>query len=235
MRMTQVDLHCGHTRGKDWRVILNVPLIQQEENTYVCVLAALSMILQYHGRDVSIADLECDEDAKGTDMGDIGVYLLKNGFDAEVVMFHPRLFTVRDFGMSQDALVERFGQAIGREEAMWGDHNVLRALLRFMEHGGRVTVKIPDEADIRGEIAAGRPLLATTDTQFLYGMEPGRYLHANVIEGIDDTSIYVTDSLWDQRGGRHAYGKTEYLYGIHTSTHGNFNNGSLLKVMPASE
>ena len=146
---------------------LNVPLIQQEENTYVCVLAALSMILQYHGRDVSIADLERDDDAKGTDMGDIGVYLLKNGFDAEVVMFHPRLFTIRDLGMGQAAMVEHFHRTIGQEEEMWGDHNVLRALLRFMEHGGRITVKIPDEDDIRSEIAAGRPLFGTNHTHFL--------------------------------------------------------------------
>ncbi len=89
-------------------MILKVPLIRQEKDTYVCVLAALSMILKYHGRDISITDLERDEDAKGTDMGAIGTYLLKHGFDAEVVMFHPRLFTNLDRGKSEFKLIEYF-------------------------------------------------------------------------------------------------------------------------------
>jgi len=213
-------------------MILNVPFIRQEKDTYVCVLAALGMTLQYHGHDVSIDDLESDEDAKAENMGAIGVYLLKHGFDAEVVMFHPRLFTLRDRGKSGDALVEHFNARIGHPENIAGDDNVLKWLIRFLEHGGKVTVKIPQEDDIRAEIEAGRPLLVTTDTNFLYGTQATNYLHANVIEGIDDDFIYVTDSMWDERGGHHRHGKSEYMFGIHMSTHGNFNNGSLLKVIP---
>ena len=213
-------------------MILNLPLIRQEKDTYVCVLAALSMILQYHGRDVSIADLERDEDAKGTDMGAIGTYLLKHDFEAEVVMFHPRLFTNRDRGKSAAELIEHFQARIGHEDNMKWDDDVLRSLIRFLEHGGKVTVRIPDEDHILEEIEAGRPLLVTTDTNFLYEKEAKYYLHANVITGIDEEYIYVNDSLWDERGGRRRHRRKEYMFGIHMATHGNFNNGSLLKVKP---
>ena len=35
--------------------------------------------------------------------------------------------------------------------------------------GGKVTVRIPDEDDILEEIEADRPMLVTTDTNFLDG------------------------------------------------------------------
>jgi uncharacterized protein YvpB len=108
---------------------------------------------------------------------------------------------------------------------MQWDDEVLRCLVRFLEHGSKVDVRIPEEDDIRQEIEAGRPLLATTDTNFLYGKEAKYCLHANVITGIDDEYIYVNDSLWDDRGGRHRHRKNEYMFGIHMATHGNFNNG----------
>ena len=214
------------------KMILNVPLIRQEKDTYVCVLAALSMILQFHGRNASIADLERDEDAKLTDLGAIGTYLLKNDFDAEVVMFHPRLFTNRDRGKSRAELIEHFRARMGHEDNMKWDDDILRYLIKFLELGGKVTVSIPDEDHIREEIEAGRPLLVTTDTNFLNGKEAKYYLHANVITGIDEEYIYVNDSLWDERGGHHRYRREEFMFGVHIATHGNFNNGSLMKVKP---
>ena len=213
-------------------MMLNVPLIRQEKDTSVWVLAALSMSLQYHGRDVSIADLERDEDAKGIDMGAIGTYLLKHDSDAELMMFHPRLFTNRDRGKSEAELLDHFQARVGHKDNIKWDDDVLRHLIRFLDHGGRVTVRIPDEDDIREEIEAGRPLLVTTDTNFLYGKEARYYLHANVIAGIDEEYIYVNDPLWDERGGRCRHKKKEYMFGIHMATHGSFNNGSLLKVRP---
>ena len=211
---------------------LDVPLIRQEKDTHVCVLASLSMILQYHGWDVSIADLERDEDAREADLGAVGTYLLKHGFDAEVVMFHPRLFTLRDRGMSEAALAEHFQARIGHDDNMQWDDDVLRSLIGFLGHGGAVTVEIPGEDHIREEIKAKRPLLVTTDTNFLYGEQAQYYLHANVITGIDDEYIYVNDPLWDERGGRRRHERKDYMFGIYMATHGNFNNGYLLKVKP---
>ena len=95
-------------------------------------------------------------------------------------------------------------------------------------------MKIPDIKDVRDEIEAGRPLLVTTDTNFLYGDTGMYFLHANTITGIDDTHIYVNDSYWDYRGGKHKYLVSDYMFGIHMATHGNFNNGSLLKIKPRS-
>jgi len=213
-------------------MILDVPLIRQEKDSYVCVLASLSMILQFHGWDVSIADLENDEDARGTDMGAIGTYLLKQGFDAEIVMFHPRLLTNKDKGKSGSRLIEHFKAKIGHPDNIKWDDDVLGYLVGFLEYGGKVTTRIPDVNDIREEIKAKRPLLVTTDTNFLYGTRAGYFLHANVITGIDDRYVYVNDSLWDERGGKHKHLISDYMFGIYMATHGNFNNGSLLKINP---
>ena len=147
-------------------------------------------------------------------------------------MLHPRLFTQRDKGKRGAALKEHFRARIGHADTMQGDDDVLRFLIRFLEHGGKAAVKMPHAEHIREEIEAGRPLLVTTNTGFLYGQRAGCCLHANALTGIDDETIYVNDSLWDARGGRHRYPIKEYIFGIRMATHGNFNNEVLLKVKP---
>jgi hypothetical protein len=196
------------------------------------MLAATSMILQYHGLNISIADLEKDKNAKEKDIGSIGIYLLQHGFGVEIVMFHPRLFTINNRNMSTKELIGYFQARIGNKDNIKWDDDILRHLISFIEHGGEVIVKISDDNDIRQEIEAGRPLLVTADTNFLYGKEANYYLHANVIIGMENEYIYVNDSLWDERGGKRRYKIKDYIFGIHSATHGNFNNGHLLKVKP---
>lgn len=214
---------------------LDVPLLLQEKDSYFCVLAALSMIMKYHGFNVSIEELQNDQDARITDMGAIGYYLLKKGFKVEIIMFHPRLFTLQDIGKSRAKIMEILQSKIGDPNNMDWDDDVLEYLIKFLQKGGSLEVKIPDLDDIESEINAGRSMLVTTDTNFLNGKKAGYYLHANVISGIDEVNIHVNDSLWDERGGKNIYGKKDYLYGIHIATHGNFNNGSLLKIIPPGE
>ena len=222
----------GMAGGRGPPVLLDVPLVRQTENSGDCGIMALEMLLEYYGVGVSIEVFrrELGPGVGGYCTGQLGSYLLRQGFAVEAVSLHPSLFTNGDKGKTPAEVLAHLRHY--RDCGRIADSRELRHLITFLEDGGGFQVKIPDAEDIRREITAGRPLLTVLSANWLRGTEPENYMHFNTITGIDDAHIYVNDPLWDARGGRQAYPIADYLYAIYVGTlsNGDADNGCLLKA-----
>jgi hypothetical protein len=211
---------------------LNIPVIIQEKDSIDCGIAGILMILKYYKIKTSIAVLKKEiptYEKIGTYMPQLGVYLMKHGFAAEIITHNPHLFT-KDFkNKSQKELKEYFTELckVNKNSRFAVVSNYFR---EFLEQGGKITVKIPDEKDIQSEIAQKRPLGAIITSNFLTEKKATFNFHFNVITGIDDKYIYINDPMWDHRGGKKKYEIKDYMYALHSSLYGDFDNGSLLKI-----
>ena len=76
---------------------LNVPLIRQAVMSSDCGPAALAMLLEYYGVEYVFEEMkkELGVYSWGTVAPQLGTYLLKHGFEAEIVTMHPSLFSIQ--------------------------------------------------------------------------------------------------------------------------------------------
>ena len=100
-------------------MILDVPLIQQEEGTKDCGIIGLEMLLRYHKINTPYSELkkELVVDQTGTYAPQLGSYLIKKGFDIEIVTLNPGLFTNYDKNLSQKELYQRIKELYARTES----------------------------------------------------------------------------------------------------------------------
>jgi ABC-type bacteriocin/lantibiotic exporter with double-glycine peptidase domain len=92
---------------------LNVPIIRQKKDSVDCGLACLSMLMKYYGIDRSISDMKNDikvYEGLGTYAPQIGKYLIKNGFEIEIITMNPYLFTKRFQNKSKEDLIKYFDE-----------------------------------------------------------------------------------------------------------------------------
>jgi hypothetical protein len=119
----------------------------------------------------------------------LGLYFLSKGFRAEIVTFNPYMFTHKD-SLSGNPVrsIEEYYQRVKNKKISVEIKRPAKFFVSFVENGGRVVVKVPDEEDIRMEIKHKRPLLALLTTNFLYQKpEKAKFnFHANVVTGIDN-------------------------------------------------
>ncbi|GIU69561.1 MAG: hypothetical protein KatS3mg002_0797 [Candidatus Woesearchaeota archaeon] len=212
---------------------LDVPLITQPVDSVDCGIAGITMIMNYYNKKFSFEynKKHIITDAVGTYAPQLGVYLMKNGFDVTIITQHPAMFTNNDVGLNHSKLIARMDYLISKANT---DQNkkVLGYFKEFLKFGGNIDVKIPDEKDIIDEIKSKRPLAALMTTNFLYGKDPLFNFHFNVITGIDESYIYVNDPLWDERGGEKKYEKKDFFYGLYASAYADLDNASLMIIKP---
>ncbi|MDO8467406.1 MAG: C39 family peptidase [Nanoarchaeota archaeon] len=211
---------------------LNVPLIRQDKNSFDCGLACLSMILKYYGEDINISELKKVikiYTGVGSYVPQLGEYLLKKGFEVEIVTMNPFIFTEKSKEKNQEELISYFQELYDKTDK---DKFKVPAKFfkEFIERGGKVKIKIPEVSDIREEITAGRPVGSLLTSNFLLGKSPKFNFHFNIITGIDKEFIYVNDPMEDYRGGKHKYKIEEFMYAIYASAYGDIDNAALLKV-----
>jgi len=209
---------------------LNVPLIRQPKNSKECGIAGLSMILQYYGfmDDFETLRRQIVVDKNGTYIPQIGIFLMKKGFNVTIITLNPALFTLRDIGISAASMQKRFENF--RRTANKQNKKVLSYFIEFLKNGGIIKVKIPDAKDIEDEIVKNRPLGASLTTAFMSESSSRFNFHFNIITGIDDKYVYVNDPLWDAHGGKKCYLKDHFFFGLFASQYGDLDNGSLLVV-----
>ncbi len=210
---------------------LNVPLIRQKKGSGDCGPACLAMILNYYGVKKSIDDLkkEIKVYKTGTYMPQLGAYLIKNGFRAEMIIQNPGLFTIRHRNMSQSGLLKHV-RHMQRNVRKKEDKIILKHLVEFMESRGKVTVKIPDANDIKEGLRKKSPVLALLTSVFMTQKNPSFNFHFNVITGLDKNRIYRNDPYWDGNGGKKESSLQDFLFGMYASSYSNMNDGSLLRI-----
>ncbi len=212
---------------------LKVPLFRQKKDTNDCGIVGIQMILHYYGDNISYEELKSNlkTDNIGTYMPQLGVYLLKKGYEVEIVTLNPKLFTLSDKGKEKDLefILERF-EMLKNNSKSEQDKKTIDYFVEYLKVGGKIKIKMPSKEDIDEEIKQNRPVCALLTTNFLYGEKPVFNFHFNVITGLENDKIYANDPLWDERGGEKVYNIDEFFYGIYASAYGDLDNASLLKI-----
>lgn len=204
-------------------------MIRQADGSVECGLAALSMLLGYHGIKASQEELKKGIvlGATGTYSPQLASYLLKKGFDVEIITLNPGLFTNKDKSKSQKEILEHF-QTMRAGADTDKKKKALDYFMEFMREGGKIKAKIPDRKDILKEIKSKRPVLALLTANFLSGAKADFDFHYNVITGIEGKYVYVNDPRWDERGGKKKHLLSDLLFGIYASAYGDLDNACLI-------
>jgi hypothetical protein len=207
---------------------IDVPLVRQPKDSLDCGIAGMAMILQYYGFKDDFLDIqnEIPKDEIGTYAPQLGSFLIKKGFEVTIITMHPALFTLHDKDFSKDEFIERFENLMNKSDAR--NKKVLMFFIQFIKDGGKILIKIPDEHDIKKEIAVERPVGALLTTNFMNANFPKFNFHFNLITGIDDEHIYANDPMWDERGGKKKYLKKDFFFGLYASSFGDLDNGCLI-------
>jgi hypothetical protein len=192
------------------------------------------MMLEYFGIRKTTEEL-CKEVKVVKDLGTFtpqwACYLMRNGFHTEVITQNPKLFTTRDRNKSRAHLRKVLEDRLKNAKSTL-DRKAIQSYLDYLAAGGKLTVRIPDEHDIRGEIEQGRPLLAELTSNWLLGKRRSYNFHFNVVTGIDDSSIYVNDPIWDNAGGKQKYRIQDFLFAMYAASLGTPDEGALMKLRP---
>ncbi len=215
---------------------LDVPLIRQPKGSVECGIAALAMLLGYHGIKTSQEELkqEIAIGATGTYSPQLGTCLLKKGFDVEIITLNPGLFTNKDKGMSQNELIAHF-QALRAGADSEKKKKALDYFMEFMKNGGKIKAKVPDKKDILKELKSKRPVLALLTANFLSGAKPDFDFHYNVLTGIDGRYVHANDPRWDERGGKKKHLLSDLLFGVYASAYGDLDNACLITARKKQE
>ncbi|HIH25415.1 hypothetical protein J4476_06320 [Candidatus Woesearchaeota archaeon] len=211
---------------------IELPLVRQDENSVDCGLACVSMLLKKYDIEKAVNDLKKEIqvfDNMGTYAPQIGTYLIKNGFDIEIVTINPYLFTYKFKEKSQQELLFYLKECL-EKTTKENFKDPLKFFIEFIESGGIISVRVPTVNDIKEEISQGRVVGALVTSNFLLYDKPMFNFHFNMITGIDDEFIYVNDPMWDYRGGSQKYLISDFLYAIYASAYGDLDNASIMKI-----
>jgi len=213
---------------------LSVPSVVQPKKSVDCGVACVAMLLEYYGVSYDykklrkeIAVLRC-----GTSSPQLGSYLLKHGFEVEIVTMHPSLFDLRSRFEAKEKMLKYLKSFRGKMKPKL-NITVLEHFIEFVKAGGKLTPRVPTVEDMREEIVAKRPLISLLTHQFLYKsrMKPQFTFHFHVITGVDSQSVYVNDPDWEEEfGGQRKHRINDYLYAIYASAYGALDNASIMKV-----
>src|SRR3989344_1775078 len=199
---------------------LRVPLIRQEPHSIECGLACLAMVYSYFEIEKSLDDVkrEVATFSVGTYAPQLGLHLILDGFDVEIVTKNPLLVEKEDVTLSQEELLEKFTKKLkslkGKERT---NELALVYFVAFMEAGGRLKVGIPSLEDLKEETEQGRPVVVFLTNASLYPNNIARVykrpftytFHSLVVTGVTKDEVFVNDPYWGEEGGEKAYPSDE--------------------------
>ncbi|MGV8150138.1 MAG: cysteine peptidase family C39 domain-containing protein [Candidatus Woesearchaeota archaeon] len=212
---------------------LDVPLVLQAQGSQDCGIAGLSMILKYYDINKDIEEIKKDMhyDGKFYYIPQLGTYLINQGFNVELITQHPGLFTLQDKNLTISELDARF-ELLKNNSKNLQEKKVLEYFIEFINAGGSIKIKIPDETDIEKELLERRPLGAALTTNFMYQKTKKISFnsHFQIITGIDETYVHVNDPIPDETGGRQKFHKKDFFYGLYASAYADLDNASLMII-----
>lgn len=210
---------------------LTVTHYTQKVKSSDCGPTTARMILDYFGVQKTVAEL-----AKNLRYGNFGTYIsdngllfLKNGLAATLVTANTILFDYHDrkiLKTKSRVLVYLKNLLKGNLKTMRPFKNGIRIMLEFLEHGGNVKIEIPSLRHIKEAIDRGDLVMALVVPNAFSTV--GSFHHFVTVHGYDDAHVYIADP-WP-KSTTHKVRNEDFLYGIHASTVGDLDTGSLLIV-----
>lgn len=209
---------------------LDIPLHLQKLHSEDCGPTCTLMVLDYFGitSDANEVLQKVPRCNFGTSTFDNAVVLLDYGLKVEMVMAQPLLFD-GDFIRSKPSkqkIIARI-KKVHDEETDQGKKDILTGLLTFINAGGTLTLAIPTKSIIETALDHGKPVMISTFTKTM-GPDQGGY-HFVVVGGYNDKQFLLFNP-WQQSRQESWENSDEVLFGIHSSTLFDYDNGTILIV-----
>lgn len=201
-----------------------------------CGPVATQSILDYFGVKKNLDELKKDiihyiqgGPIEGTYIYDNGLLLLKNDLSVTLITANPYLFSSQERSRlnSQTKILNHLKKlSASRLKSLKRFKKEIQIFRKFIEKGGKVVLEIPTEKHIKKAIDSGKPVLALVLPRAY--LNKGRSFHFVVISGYDAKNFYFVDP-WPETREKSAPIK-DFMYGLHSATGGDLDNGSLLVV-----
>ena len=147
--------------------MLKVPLYTQPPKSQLCGLYALKMIYAYYGIQKTIRELRkaIKLHSFGTYSADLGIDLLKSGFEVEFVVWDSRFFSPRYRKMTQRQIVFDLKRQI-KKKKKWKD--ALTRFIYFIKAGGLLSPRIATLIEIQKAVKDRTPPIVCIERSSLY-------------------------------------------------------------------
>ncbi|MCL5113877.1 MAG: C39 family peptidase [Patescibacteria group bacterium] len=207
---------------------LNVPLFLQEKNSLDCGPTCVRMILAYYGINKTLKNLQSKlyyGDA-GTSIFDNGALLLENKLKTNAITAQPLLFPpdkTRKLKTRKSVINLIKNKMEDKEYERFIDN--FKTFLKYFEKGGNIIIEIPSFQHIKNAINNESPILALMNAQAL-GSNEGKF-HFVVITGYKDNEVCINNP-WPPSIHQGWFPIEKFLYGVHTSTCADIDNGTFI-------
>lgn len=170
---------------------LEVPLFKQPKKSFLCGPYCLKMLYSYYGRTREIKDIlsEIKFYRKGTNTSELGISLLKNGFDVTIYCLNSRNFPNEFKKMNSKEILAELKKIIRPILGI----RFRRSMIRFLEEGGEFKSRITTIEDIKKAIESKSPPILTIERKSLYGDKIGDSGHFVIASGFDNKNIIIND------------------------------------------
>ncbi len=209
---------------------INIPLKLQEKGSQDCGPVCVQMVLEYFKLNQNFDSLKekLRYNEVGTTAYDNASLLIDEGLKVTAITAQPRLFSPDKIATitSKELLYEVIQKKM-EQVTTTRDKDNLETFIKFLDKGGEFKLEIPGFSHIKEAIDNGYPVIALLIAQAL-GSKEGGY-HFVVVSGYDEGRVYINNPA--QSSSQQAWFPIErFLYAIHASTVGDFDNGTLLVV-----
>lgn len=225
--------------------ILTIPIYRQGRGTRSCGLWCLKMIYEYYGlvREIDEISAALQMMPTGVYAQELGYHLRQNGFAARLITRDTTRLPVQYATMDRAALREDLAARLAHVAPEHQKQRIyLSGLIRFLDAGGELDVRIPTLDDLARNIAAGHPAICSLDVKALYESDGahadddpadwfrlGPGAHYVVVSGVEGDHIWLNDPSSRRHGGIRAYPRERFLYAWYS-----FQGYALLVGGPAS-
>ncbi len=210
--------------------IIDIPLKLQQKGTQDCGPVCVQMVLEYFGINQDFQSLKDNllYNESGTTAFDNGSLLLDSGLSVTAVTAQPRLFSPEIISSitSRDLLQEVIAKKMEQVKTV-RDKDSLETFKKFLNKGGECKLEIPSFMHIKEAVDNGHLVIALLIAQAL-GSKEGGY-HFVVVSGYDEGRVYINNPA-PSSSQQSWFSVERFLYALHASTVGDFDNGTLLII-----
>jgi hypothetical protein len=211
------------------RLALSVPHYFQERGVPHCSLWCMKMLYEYHGLRHEVPDIlaAVQRIPTGVYIQEVARHAIEQGFTASLTTadtsrlppFYARQTTEE---IILDLRQRISGEEVGEKQAVY-----LSGMIRFLESGGQLRLRVPTLEDpIERDLADGYPVVCSIDMKALYGetaldaewpaaFRVGQVGHYVVVSGLEDDRVILNDPS-TYLGGIVAYPRERFLYALYS-------------------
>lgn len=193
---------------------LKIPLYKQPKNSQLCGPVCLQMLYAYYKIPISFREVLKDVHVykKGTYTSDLGISLLRHGFDVTLYFYDTRHFSPQCRGWSREEAIRTIETMLKIKKK---NRQRLRRTLEFIKEGGKLKFDIVRINEIRKAIHSGNPPIICIDRKALYGKAEGVAGHFVIPVKITRNTITINDPS-PFFGGVKAYNLNDFIFALYS-------------------